>query len=138
MLRTILDTNILVYFADKSDMVRHEKARVIIRNVEKNPSAYVIAQQCLREFGNVMVNKNMPAVEINAYIQEFTFVFPDILFESMGCLQRAVVSSRDDGIDFFDALLAHTAIDRGVSVVYTENTKDFEKIPGIKAVNPLK
>ncbi|MFH0970213.1 MAG: PIN domain-containing protein [Candidatus Diapherotrites archaeon] len=138
MPRTLIDTNILVYFADKNDIVRHEKARVIIKNVEKNPSAYVIAQQCLREFGNVMVNKNMPAVEINAYIQEFTFAFPDILSESIGGLQRAVVSSRDDGVDFFDALLAYTALDRDISIIYTENTKDFEKIPGIKAVNPLK
>jgi len=137
MERTLIDTNILVYFADKEDPARHEMARAVIKTIEKNPSRYVIAQQCLREFGNVMISKKMPAVEINAYIQEFTFAFSDILLESIDGLQRAIVSSRDDGIEFFDALLAHTAIDRGVSTIYTENTKDFGKIPGIKAINPF-
>jgi predicted nucleic acid-binding protein len=38
----------------------------------------------------------------------------------------------------FDLYLAATALEHGVTQIYTADTKHFEKIPGLSACNPLR
>jgi len=40
-------------------------------------------------------------------------------------------------VHFWDALIAATMIENNVFTIFTENTKDFKKIKGITAINPL-
>jgi len=51
---------------------------------------------------------------------------------------RAISLNSQYGIQFWDALLVATMQRHGITTIFTENTGDFEKCPGIKAVNPLK
>ena len=40
-------------------------------------------------------------------------------------------------ISFWDLLIAETMKDARVSVLLTENIRDFSKVPWIKAINPM-
>lgn len=41
-------------------------------------------------------------------------------------------------VPFWDALIAACMLEHGVSVIVTENERDFKRIPGITVVNPFK
>jgi predicted nucleic acid-binding protein len=139
MKKALIDTNILVYFADSTDAKKNEKARALLEAARDDPSAFIITLQNLREFGNVMAHKTkMPVEEINEFLSQFEHAFVDIASDTIEIMQKAVVLSREKGIDFYDANIFQTAIRKGITVVYTENTKDFERIPGLEVVNPLK
>jgi len=40
-------------------------------------------------------------------------------------------------VSIWDSLIAETALENGIVKIYTENLKDFKKIPGLKVVNPM-
>ncbi len=50
----------------------------------------------------------------------------------------ATKKSAYQGTPFWDALIAETMLENGVSTIYTENEKDFKKMRGINAINPFK
>ncbi len=138
MVKILVDTNILVYIADKKDLTKYQKAREVLKEIEKNPENFTIGLQNLREFGNVLCNKTkIPAHEINEYIFQFQNIFSEAFQDDIESMQQAVFLNRELGVSFHDANLMRAAIKNGTYTIYTENTKDFEKIPGIRVVNPL-
>lgn len=46
--------------------------------------------------------------------------------------------NRDYQTHYWDYLIASTMKENAVKEIYTENTKDFEKIPELKVVNPFR
>ena len=51
---------------------------------------------------------------------------------------KAASDSTASAVPFWDALIAETMKENGISKIITENEKDFRRIPGITAVNPFK
>lgn len=52
-------------------------------------------------------------------------------------VKKAMSSSKNNGTGVWDALIAETALENGIRKIYTENTKDFNKIPSLKIINPF-
>ena len=52
-------------------------------------------------------------------------------------IKSAIGISSKHGIHYWDALLAATMKENNVFSIYTENEKDFKKIPWLKTINPL-
>jgi predicted nucleic acid-binding protein len=50
----------------------------------------------------------------------------------------ALMLSKQHKIHFFDALLAATMQENGISEILTENTEDFKKIKWLTVRNPIK
>ena len=133
-----MDTNILVYVLDNKDPAKHRSAKQFLDTVYQYPDRFFISVQNVREFAFTMLGKAIaPHEKIQEYIREFCLVFtvlPDSSEDAFIATQRAATSNAP----FWDALLASTGERNGIQTIYTENTKDFEKIKGIKAVNPLR
>jgi predicted nucleic acid-binding protein len=137
--RALVDANILVYYLDAREGRKHQLAQEFMKEVDANPLKFVVCIQSLREFASIATKKSIvPAVKIKESVMLFEKAFQkplgDIPFDIMNAVSLACYQK----IPFYDALLASTAQRHGVTTIYTENTKDFEKILGIKAVNPLK
>ncbi len=133
----LVDTNILVYLVDNKDALKHASAKRILGFVRLNPGQFVLSTQNIREFANVLVNE--PSVSMNIIqdrIAEFRVLF-GIIADSPEDAGEAAHLSRAEKVPFWDALLASTANRHGVHTIYTENTKDFARIPSVKAINPL-
>lgn len=137
MVRGLIDSNILIYAANASNDVRHERAKVFMDKVMANPEEYVIAQQSLREFTAVAIHRSfLPLLKIQEYIALFKDGFGACYAEEAEDILNAANLSKTERVHFWDALLASTAIRNGIHLVYTED-EDFERIPGIKVVDPL-
>ena len=52
-------------------------------------------------------------------------------------VKRALLDLESINISFWDLLIAETMREAKVRTIYTENGRDFAKIPWIKVVNPL-
>ena len=137
--RIFLDTNILVYAFDLSEKTKHEKCRKIISECFEGKKNFYLSNQSLAEFVSVVSKKietPLPFSEIKEIIQEINSVNS---WKKINYSNKTIESllMQDLKTSFWDSLIAETMKENNVFVIYTENTKDFNKIQGIKAVNPL-
>ncbi len=134
--RFLVDTNILIYaFLDVSEDYKSKISRDIVYQMSVNQSLYV-SNQNLAEYANVSIKKfkgydNL--INDIALISEQS----DVIHYNSDTILLASKISKELRIPFFDTLLAQTMLENGINVIYTENTKDFNKIPYIKAINPF-
>ena len=132
-----IDSNLLVYFADNAEPHKHAQAKRFFHGLLQSKIPLAVCIQNLREFAFVMLEKKkMEPTKINEFVEQFSS-FEKILFESPSDVSNAVRWNQQHKTPFWDALLASTLLRSGITTIYTENTKDFEK-QGIKVVNPLK
>lgn len=137
----LIDTNIFVtVYTNGNTNDKSEKIQAYFELLSENNlrNGYVSVQN-LVEFVNVTKNKlkcfNNPA-GLNDRLKNISSLF-HILTYSSSTVMQAVDLSYSTGVHFFDALLAQTMLENNVRVIYTENTLGFNKIPGIKAINPF-
>ncbi len=136
--RALIDSNLLVYWFDASEPVKHAKANSFMRERFVAGDSCVSAQN-LAEFHSAVTGKiarvlagadsKMIVEKLAKTLQVFTYG------------ARTVVAAIDlqarYRAPFWDALLVATMEENGIRTIYTENTKDFEKIPWLKVINPL-
>ena len=139
MIRGLVDANILVYAANADEPKKHMQAKVFIQQVISQPADYVVSYQSLREFASVSIKKaHLSHEKIREYVTEFQYAFGDLIIDLPMDIASATTIVDAHKAPFWDSLLASTAFRHGIFTIYTENVKDFEKIPGIKPINPLK
>lgn len=137
----LIDTNIFVaVYTNVNSTEKSEKIRNYFNLLsENNLKCGYISLQNLVEFVNVTKNKikcfDNPA-ELNNRLKNISSLF-NVLSYTPNTTMLAVDLSYSTGVHFLDALLAQTMLDNNIHLIYTENTKDFNKIPGIKAINPF-
>jgi predicted nucleic acid-binding protein len=138
MVRGLIDSNILIYAANASHDSRHREAKSFMDEVMKKPEEFAIAQQSLREFAAVAIHRSfLPLPKIQEYLTLFKDGFGSCFVEYPEDILSAAHLSKTERVHFWDALLVSTALRNGIYLIYTEDA-DFERIPGIKAINPLK
>jgi predicted nucleic acid-binding protein len=135
-----LDTNILVYAYDETAGERHLIAKKILQECMEGKITLFISNQILGETIHVFRNKfpQISSIDIEELIEEIMGIpsWQKVNYTDK-TIQRAL-SNLGENNDFWDAVIAQTMKENGITHIYTENTKDFEKIKGIKAINPFK
>ena len=136
--RALIDSNLLVYWFDASEPVKHEKADSFMRERFAAGDSCVSAQN-LAEFHSAVTGKIEQALDgadSQAIVQKLAKTLHVFMYGA-----RTVVAAIDlqarYGTPFWDALLAATMEENGIHTIYTENTKEFEKIPWLNVINPL-
>ena len=131
-------TNVLVYFADSSEKVRHAKAKLFIDKIGKNPENFTVSMQNLREFAFVMgQKKRMQPDKIAKYLSAFQNIFQAIVQEDFDSIYYAALEFSHENTDFYDMLLAKTMQQNDIRKIYTENVKDFSCFNWLKVINPV-
>lgn len=139
---SLVDTNVLVYAIDPSEGFKHEIANELFESALEKDSKFAVSTQILAEFANVCIKlaKTDPGISLeDAGIVISTIIeIQDLpkLAVMPGTVINAMKLQQQSGAGFFDALIAATMKEHGITTIYTED-KDFEKIEGIKAVNPF-
>jgi len=131
----LIDTSILVISQSKKEPEEKRNNAIFIIDFSLTAKYGCVSIQNFIEFVNLMKNKLKP-LEIIETINDFNSVFKVLLY-SPETINKAINLSIETKVHFFDALLAQTMLDNNIHLIYTENTKDFNKIPGIHAVNPF-
>jgi predicted nucleic acid-binding protein len=140
----LVDTNVLIYATLEADP-RYARAREVL-SLRLSPTVQlcVSVQNLAEMYPNLTGSKNsLPdtpeiarrKIESIAGL-EGIMVWP----LSLSITRRALSLCQEHNIrrqHYFDMQLAATMLEEGIGTVMTENSKDFEGIEGIRAVNPF-
>ena len=133
---TFLDTNVLVYAADDTDVAKHCRAyELVVRAIKGD--AFMVSAQVLNEFAFVMYKKfKRTDDEIAAYLRFFGPIRTVSLEPQFS--RRAIEIKVRYGLQYYDSLLLATAEANGCEEFCSEDLNDGQTYCGIKAVNPFK
>ncbi|MBS3069732.1 PIN domain-containing protein [Candidatus Micrarchaeota archaeon] len=138
MTKSLVDTNVLIYSVDEREKKKHEVAVALIASLMEE-GEFALGAQNLAEFSRVLAEKaspKVPAEDIKKLIAGF-MAFAQIFPYNANTMMRALSFSKEYKIAFFDALVAATMEENGIGLIYTENVKDFSKIPFLSVKNPF-
>ncbi len=139
---SLVDTNILVYALDDSDEFKHEVANDLFESLIAGDEKLAVSTQILSETLNVFAMAKMAQSSFNfedvySIISDIVHLskIPKLLVTSETVLGAAKLHTQFN-VRFYDALIAATMKENGITTIYTED-KDFEKISGIIVINPF-
>ena len=137
----IIDTNIIAYAYDKSELKKREKCLKLIRPIFAGEEEVYITNQILSElFYTLTKNFRIPlAVEkaeliISAIIKSDNW---NKINYNHNTVKKAIDLLKSFKIPFWDSLIVATMLENNIFCIYTENTQDFKKVPRLKVINPL-
>jgi predicted nucleic acid-binding protein len=137
----LIDTDILVYAYDSSEIEKQEICSSLLKKCWKQEMSYAIALQNLSEF-YVVVTKKIERPLSNETARK---IIKDIIdfnnWQVLGINDISLITAIDlctkYKIHYWDGLLCAAMKQNEINKIYTENIKDFKKIPWIKAVDPM-
>jgi predicted nucleic acid-binding protein len=133
--RSLLDTNLLVYADAADDPSRQKRAIELITTLRAAGHA-VLSTQVLQEFVNVALRKlRLPHPLVRerlAFYRRFELVptAPDLIG---GALDLHVLH----GLSFYDALIVQAAIASGCQRVLSEDMQHGARFGGVRIENPF-
>lgn len=137
----LLDSNILVYAFDRSEPAKHKIASVLLNRCLDREETFFLSLQNISEFYNVItrhIEKPVSKEEARR-ICEKMIGFSGLvkLVPTSVTLVEAMRLNERYNIPYWDAMLVAIMQENGVGIIYTENVKDFQKMPGITIINPF-
>ncbi len=137
------DTSILVYAYDESEKNKREVCKKLVEDIFKGERTGIVSNQVLAELFNVLTrHMHSPISKDDAgqIINEFanSQKWKKINYTT-GTIRAAIATSKIiNSQSIWDPLIAETMKENGIIELVTENEKDFNKIQGIKVINPFK
>jgi predicted nucleic acid-binding protein len=135
LVRTFLDTNILVYAEDRADPVKQRKAVELILE-HKRQRTGVVSLQVLQEFFVTVTRKLKLDVGVARYKVEFHSRF-QVAEPTVSDILAAIDLHRLHGFSFWDALVLRMAKQAGCRVLLSEDIQHGEEVDGVRIVNPF-
>jgi predicted nucleic acid-binding protein len=133
--RLTLDSNILIYAADRDGGSRHVAAEALVARAAF--ADCVLTLQALAEFFAVATRKkNVPAASAITFVDGWQMLFETVSAteETMRAAMHAV---RDHRIGFWDAMLWAVARDAGCRYVLSDSFQRGRILEGVTFVNPF-
>lgn len=136
------DTNIIVYAYDSSEPVKQNVCVQFLTKVYEKGIAGVISNQVLGEvFKGLTENIEKPISIEDAKLIIENMVNSDRWLKinyDHETIKKAISIVKLTKVSFWDAVIAETMKENGIDKIITENEKDFQKIPGLKIINPFR
>ncbi len=142
--RVLVDTNVLIYATLAADP-RHGRARSVLEQRSRVEVEMFISVQNLAEmYPNLTGPRNQPPDSPSLARDKIRSVARlrglTVLPLTLDTTWRALDLCAEAGITrqaYFDAQLAALMLREGIPLIVTENTADFSKFPGIRAIDPF-
>lgn len=135
-MRLTLDTNLLVYAAQRDDS-RHAAASDIVHRAAAADCVQTL--QSLGECFNVLRRKSTLSVaDARAAIRDYRTIFETIVPAAPEDLDTALVANERHHLQFWDAMLWATAKRAGCRLILSEDFQDGRTLEGVLFVNPFK
>jgi predicted nucleic acid-binding protein len=136
--RYVLDTNLLVYALDRSEPLKRDRAREVLRRAGGAGSAALPAQ-VLSEFANACLKKLEPRPDpeaIRREVERLLLAFP--VFPLTGpVVLEALRGVREHLLSYYDAQVWAVARLGQVGVVLSEDFNPGAVLDGVSFANPL-
>ncbi len=135
MSRTFLDTNILVYADDGSNLAKQRKALNLLKE-HRTQRTGVVSLQVLQEYFVAVTRKLHLDAEIARNKVEIYARF-DVAEPSVNDILAAIDLHRLHGLSFWDALMLRMAKQTGCRVLLSEDLQHGGMVDGVGIVNPF-
>ena len=133
--RSFLDSNILVY-TDDGHSPRKQRSALDLSKSAVAEGWGVVSTQVLQEYFYVATSKlGVPTDIARAKIEIFGRL--DVATIEMSSILGAIDIHRLHGVNFWDALIIHTARAAGCRILYTEDLQHGRRFDGLEVVNPF-
>jgi len=130
-----LDTNILVYAADKNAGARHTKARDLVDAASGANAA--LTEQSIMEFVNAVTRKvKLPLSDALPYVREFRTNFR-LLLPTQTIVEDALTLLSRYRISIFDARIIAICAAHGCGHLLSEDLQDGMRYGRVTVVNPF-
>ena len=131
-----LDTNILVYAYDISDLAKQHIAQDLVRKAVAG--GLVISTQVLAEFAATLLHKLSPAPSSQDVIALLDALAPIRLIPpDHEIVRRAVEAKSAYGLHFYDGMIVAAAERAGCERIWSEDFNPGQKYFGIAVANPF-
>src|ERR1017187_7824242 len=134
-----VDSNILVYFVDKKELVKQPKAERLIRQLVASGGTVMLWQvpgESIHQLRRWKDRGDLTESEFDHHAQEFRNVFP-VVFPTIGVLDHALDLAKRYSLSHWDGLILGACKEAGITTLYTEDMGSPTSIDGIQLVNPL-
>jgi predicted nucleic acid-binding protein len=131
-----IDTNVLVYSEDESNVVKQHIAKALIEQIVENHTP-VISTQVLQEFYNASIKK-LHIDETLAKDIVIDFFNMEVIQITTGLIEQGIDISILSRISFWDGLIIAAAVNAECSIVYSEDLNHGQIIRGVEIINPFK
>ncbi len=133
--RFSLDTNVLVYAADRDAGERHERALEIVERAARRPCTLTV--QALGEFFFAATRKGLaPRGEVAQQVRDWLELFPTAAADA-DALEAALDATVGGRFSFWDAMLLATAGRAGCMAVLSEDMGDGAALGAVTVRNPF-
>jgi len=135
--KSFIDTNILVYAHDESDITKHRRAMQLIDRLWDERGG-VLSTQVIQEFVVSLRRKvrvKLSALEIRRRME--SFLLWEIVINQPRAAIRALEIEEKYGISFWDAMIVQAAESAGCEVLYSEDLSHEQEYEGVLVVNPF-
>lgn len=132
-----LDTNVLVYAYDPSDLAKQHVAQDLVRRAIAGE--VVLSTQVLAEFAATLLHKLSPAArpeDVNAVLDALGPV--RLIAPDSDTVRRAVEVRAAYGVHFYDGMIVAAAERGGCRRIWSEDLNNGQKYFGITVENPFK
>jgi predicted nucleic acid-binding protein len=133
-MRVALDSNVLIYAELEPESRKGQRAKAVILRAMADA---VIPAQVLGEFVR-FVQRRAP-YSLEAALGQVTLYRTLCLAPPTtdALIVRAAATSRDHGLQLWDAIICHAAAEAGAKALLTEDLQDGRVIAGLKILNPF-
>jgi len=146
MSKIFLDTNVLVSSIDTT-RINHKKALRLIEKIKKKELQGFISTQIVGEFYVSLtrifggIEAPLSPEEAKEEIEQMlsSGIFVVLPVTELALRKGLILSSKKGikGVNFWDAVVIATMLENEISILYTENLKDFKKFTDVVVVKDL-
>ena len=132
-----LDTNILVYGYDVTDIRKQRIAQNLVRRALAGE--VVASTQVIAEFAATLLHKLSPAVPAEDVLRILDALAPIKLVAPDNDLVRRAVEARSKyGLHFYDGMIIAAAERAGCTTIWSEDLSDGQRYFGLSVSNPFR
>jgi len=134
----LIDTNLLVYLYDPNSPEKQKRAEMVLDHLQRLGTGCLSAQN-LSEFFSAATRKlDPPLTPAQAYEQVSLLAEAWQVFDLTPLIMlEAARGARDHGLAYYDAQVWAAARLNQVTVVFSEDFSDGQKLEGVRFVNPF-
>ena len=131
-----LDSNVLVYAQDDSDLRKQEIARGLIRRAVLGQM--VISTQTLAEFSATLLQRYSTTFSSDKVLGILDALSPiKLVVPDAGIVRRAVEAHEIYGVHFYDGMIIAAAERGGCERIWSEDLNPGQKYFDVKVENPF-
>ena len=130
-----VDTNVLLYACDKSDVRRHSIARAIIRQTEGGVILWQVAAEFVAAARRLEVRgftREIAWARLKNFLHVYRLVFP-----TRRVMDDAQRLHAEQQWSFWDAMIAAACLDAGVTRLYSEDLPGRAPPQPLEIINPF-